>query len=163
MFVLFFQFTSELSNGRYRALVPVQILCASRGTMSLGLRTIGCRQWTLAPGPGFTPMSPHPPAASRTTQRSWAGTTRWRRFAGPSECGSRPHPWSSRRYPTRTSGCGGRRRLTSWYSLPLASMATAHPLMARAAFWPTPISLALVWAGTPISTQMSPGPSPALT
>lgn len=35
--------------------------------------------------------------------------------------------------------------------------------MAQAAFWPMPISPAPVWAGTPISMQMSPGPSPAQT
>lgn len=31
------------------------------GTMCLSLQPRGCQQWTVAPGSGFTPMSPHTP------------------------------------------------------------------------------------------------------
>lgn len=95
--------------------------------------------------------------ASKTTRRSWVGTTRTRLSDELSGCGSKPRRWFSGRWPTRTSGRRGRRRLTSWCSLPLDSMETALPLMALGDFWLMPIFPALAWGGTRILTWMSPG------
>lgn len=95
--------------------------------------------------------------ASKTTRRSWVGTIHTRLSDKLSGCGSKPRRWFSGRWPTRTSGRRGKRRLTSWCSLPLDSMETALPLMALGDFWLMPIFPALAWGETRILTWMSPG------